>query len=212
MNYIYDVILNLRKDYYDFFFWEEDDELLHISKIPVVKVDSTTMIEFLKNDIKVHKDLLNLIKNKAVLYEFNKRVSMPYLVIFTDSKYTLVLEFDYNGLSINRSSLLFDEELDALSVGLKINTIKIDYEKIKKKRLTFKLTRNELKIQKFLKRKLSNIFKYDHDKLKYLHYEVFSYKEDNISKVMKNILLVVNNNDDSKIKVLNDVLNLIDTK
>ena len=46
MNYIYDVILNLRSKYYDFFFWEEDDEITHISKIPVIKVNKKTIESF----------------------------------------------------------------------------------------------------------------------------------------------------------------------
>lgn len=212
MNYIYDVILNLRKEYYDFFFWEEEDELLHISKIPVIKVDSHTMLDFLKNDIKVNKELLFMIKNKTVLYEFNKKRSMPYLAIFTDTKYTLVLEFDTNGVSIKRSSLLFDEELDALSVGQKINSEKIVYEKVKAKQYKNELTRKEEKVQRFLKRKVSTFFKKNHEKLKYLHYELFSYEENDVDEVMKKILLVIKNNDSKRVKILNELLMLIDAK
>ena len=39
MNYIYDIVLNFNKLYYDFYEWKESDNLLNFRKIPLFKID-----------------------------------------------------------------------------------------------------------------------------------------------------------------------------
>ena len=34
MNFIYDIVLNFNKDYYDFFEWNKKDSVINIKKIP----------------------------------------------------------------------------------------------------------------------------------------------------------------------------------
>lgn len=210
MNYVYDVILNLREKYYDFFFWEEDDILTHISKIPIVKVNTKTMIDFLNNNIKVDSQFLSMIKNKTVLYEFNKKSTMPYMCIFTDSKYTLVLEFNYKNESIKRSSLLYEEEEDAINISDKISYTNISYDILNKVDNECYLTRFEEKSHQFVKEKLSKLYKENKEKIKYVYYEIFLEEEKNVDLINKRLMTIVKDNDTNKLNKLNDILILID--
>lgn len=210
MNYVYDVILNLREKYYDFFFWEEEDILTHISKIPIVKVNTKTMIDFLNNNIKVDSQFLSMIKNKTVLYEFNKKSTMPYMCIFTDSKYTLVLEFNYKNESIKRSSLLYEEEEDAINISDKISYTNISYDILNKVDNECYLTRFEEKSHQFVKEKLSKLYKENKEKIKYVYYEIFLEEEKNVDLINKRLMTIVKDNDTNKLNKLNDILILID--
>ena len=40
MNYIYDILLNFQKEFYDFYEWNPDDEIIHIRKIPLFYINN----------------------------------------------------------------------------------------------------------------------------------------------------------------------------
>ena len=210
MNYIYDVILNLRSKYYDFFFWEEDDEITHISKIPVIKVNKKTIESFLKNDIIVDNKILSTIENKTTLYKFNNK-TIKYLAIFTDSNYTIALEFDNTGKSVKRSSLLFDEEYDALNISKNMTLTIIEYTIHKSIKNNNLMTRKEEKNYYYLKNKILNI-KEDLETLKYIYYELFLKLENNSKVIFNSIIKLLKENNQEKINKLRELLLLIDTK
>ena len=58
MNYAYDIILNFQKDYYDFFEWNKNDEILHIRKIPIFKISNTDYQLFKNSTVKFNKDFV----------------------------------------------------------------------------------------------------------------------------------------------------------
>ena len=45
MNYIYDVVLNLQKEYYDFYEWNQNDNIFHMRKIPIIKINKKQLLE-----------------------------------------------------------------------------------------------------------------------------------------------------------------------
>ena len=53
MNYVYDVLVNFKYPFIDFYEWNNDDKILNIKKIPFIKVTSETL-----NILKYHKLLL----------------------------------------------------------------------------------------------------------------------------------------------------------
>ena len=58
MNYIYDVLLNFQKEYYDFFDWNQNDNLYHMRKVPIIKVTNLNLKEIKNNIIKFDNNLL----------------------------------------------------------------------------------------------------------------------------------------------------------
>ena len=53
MNYIYDILANFNNIYYDFFDWNESDNIIHIKKVPIVRVDSDFFNNVKFNDVLV---------------------------------------------------------------------------------------------------------------------------------------------------------------
>jgi len=45
MNYIYDVVLNFQKEYYDFYDWNKNDNIYHMRKIPILKINSKQLLD-----------------------------------------------------------------------------------------------------------------------------------------------------------------------
>ena len=44
MNYIYDIVLNFNKELYEFFEWKDDDNLINIRKIPLIKINDDIIL------------------------------------------------------------------------------------------------------------------------------------------------------------------------
>ena len=42
MNYIYDIVLNFNKEYYNFFEWNKRDNIVNVKKIPLIFVYNDT--------------------------------------------------------------------------------------------------------------------------------------------------------------------------
>ena len=48
MDYYYDVLLNFQDNYYMFYEWDEDDTIEYVKKIPLIHVDSKTILNMIK--------------------------------------------------------------------------------------------------------------------------------------------------------------------
>ena len=62
MKYIYDLELNFKNKYYDFYEWEKKDKITHIKKIPSYKVTDEDIYNLKYNYIKINKDFKKLHK------------------------------------------------------------------------------------------------------------------------------------------------------
>ena len=58
MNYIYDVILNFQKEYYDFYEWNKNDNIYHMRKIPIIKINNKQFFEIKNNTIRFDEETL----------------------------------------------------------------------------------------------------------------------------------------------------------
>ena len=112
MNYIYDIFGNFFENYYDFYEWNKSDKIIHIKKIPIIKVNKIDYKILLNNKFKINKELLNNIKNKTLLWN-NKKDN--YLLI-TNGNDVFNIKFNNQGISTLRSSLQIEDELDILSI------------------------------------------------------------------------------------------------
>lgn len=204
MHYIYDILVNFNEFYYDFYEWEKKDNIIHVKKIPIIKIDKKDFGIICSNEIKI--DIKNL-KNKVELWN-NKKQNKTYLLL-TSGTDILGLEFNNEGISIKRSSLIVEEELDVLDDTCKLEVSKLNYTIIKK--INFQLnTRQEIETKKIISKEIDKLLEQPNtNKINYLYYECFNKIEPNIEKSLQNIK---NNLDKPHIyNTLSKIFNLIYT-
>lgn len=179
MNYYYDIYLNFLETNINFYEWDSLDSLEYYKRIPLIKIDNKTLNILLNNDIKISKDFLIYIENKA-----RKRKDCPqYVAIFADKNGSIALEFDKEGNSISRSFLELEDDLNITDVIYTLDTINLDY-KINKRVEYNPFLRDEDKIKKVIKTELINLEKNkDYSKLKYIYMEIFNKTPNNIENL-----------------------------
>ena len=183
MNYYYDVLLNFFNENVEFYEWDSLDNIEYYKKVPLVGVDSKTLNDFINNDVKVSKEFLELIENKA-----KKKGKCPlYVVIFADRNGCIALEFDKEGNSISRSFLEIDDDLNISEVLYTVDIIKLDYEILKRIDYNRNL-REENKVKLIIRTELKTLEKNkEYTKLKYLYMEWFN-KEPNSNENMFKVM------------------------
>lgn len=209
MNYIYDIILNFNDYLIDFFEWEKSDLIVHIKKIPIFKIKIDEFEQINTNEFCVDEDFLKNIYLKTEMWNNNRNKNDLYYSLFSDGNSVIAIQFNKYGKCIKRSSLYIDEELEVLEIC----------ERLELKNITFKLgnhinsnlkTRREIKTEKFLLNELSVLNKKnDFNKIKYLYFECFNKKENDINKAIYKINEIIKSN--NKNKELFNLFKLIST-
>ena len=76
MTYIYDILVNFSDNLYEFYEWNKKDKIIHIKRIPLIKVKSKVMEELCFNNIKVDKKFLELIniERRRLKFLFSKGI------------------------------------------------------------------------------------------------------------------------------------------
>lgn len=185
MNYYYDVLLNFQENYFMFYEWDEQDIIEFAKRIPLYQVDTQMLSDAISNIIKVDKDFLKQIENKTKIKQ-NKFLN--FACIISDGKNSMALEFNENGIIINKSSLTVEDELNINEFIYSINKIDIKYDIIEGCPRN-KETRQELRIKKILKLEIKDIYnKKNYSKLKYLYLEWFDEILTNIEEMYMNML------------------------
>lgn len=202
MNYIYDIILNFNKSYYDFFEWNKNDNIINIKKIPLLVVDNETFKMMKYDRITVDLQFVNIIKNKTFTYS---RIKIGHSCLISNQKEVIGLLFNDKGDLIKRSSLLLDEEEEVLDEIIDNSIYKIEI--IKRKKIDSKNINRIEKEKKYFLIKYINKEKNDIN-LKYLYYDYFE-KEENDIKVIKNTLInEIRNNWNKKLNSFYDTVKM----
>ena len=198
MNYIYDIYLNFNKDLYDFFDWNKNDKLIHIKMIPVFKTTEDNIKIIINHNIKLEKnDLINILKKTII---WNKSEKYKNYALFCDDNNVIAVEFDENGKSINKSSLLVSEELEILETTYKLRIKDINFKVLNKQKNILK-TRKQIKEENFIKNELKNI---DNQKLDYIYFECFGKQEKNKDIIINKLLKLSKNS-----KAYNNLYNIL---
>lgn len=213
MNYVYDITLNFNKKLYEFYEWKDTDEPEFILKIPIFRINDEQILNIRNNDIIIEKNVLELIFNKTEVYYPNSIKIIKYACVFVSDNTALAVEFDSNGYSYLKSCISIDEQEDILdySSNIKYSIIDFKIKKINNMKNKF-YTRQETEIQKYLICKIDNMYKNnEYSKLKYIFYEIYNQKIDDIEKIyckLKNILYNLND----KFYKLRNLVYLIENK
>lgn len=180
MNYIYDIILNFNEQIYDFYEWNKSDNLTHIRKIPLIRINSKDLYNIENNFIKFNDDLFSKIKSKTEIFS-GRTVKNIDACIFSDGTSVLAIKFKNNRYYF--SKLIIEEEMEVIEVATRMKEMSIEYE-ILTKRLNNLKTRKELEIEEYVKKELNKLEKNNEgEKLKYLFFECFGKKEYDIKKL-----------------------------
>ena len=212
MNYVYDVLLNFNKELYEYYDWNLSDVIVHIRKILLFKVDNNTMNNLKKGNILVESEFLNKISNRTEMFT-NQNVKMiNYAALFTNGLEVIGVKFDKTGNSLEKSYLLVDEESEILDSYEELNDYVLKYKVLSKNKICYFKTRKEREIEKFINTELKSISKNEGDKLKYLYYECFNKKENNLEKIIININKELKNNWDKCYMKIYSFFKLISAK
>ena len=173
MEYIYDIVLNLQEEYYDFYEWQKKDRIINIKKIPIYKVSNIDYLTIKNNNVTI---------DKLTLPKSNK------LFLITSGVEVMGILINNNGKIIKKSSLIFEESDDILEDKDEIKQIDIKYNINKQLKQNFisRLSKEKIKyINKYLK-------KIDKQKdeylLKYLYYEIYNIEENNLDTIYNELL------------------------
>lgn len=213
MNYIYDITLNFNSNLYDFYEWNVKDNIDFILKIPIFKIDKETFENIKYNVVTVSNDFLLKIKNKTETYSPNILKIIKYSAIFVTDEECVAIKFDDNGTNYMKSVLSLDEEEDVFELSKSYKFTIIDYKvnEIKACINNF-CTRNENSISSYLEIAINNIYKKnDYEKLKYIYYEMFDSKSEDINKIYFSLLNIINSKN-NKMYILKDLLNILNSK
>ena len=199
MNYIFDIVLNFHKNYYNFFEWNRTDKIKNIYKISIYRVSDNDLIDLKYNQIKVSDSFINKIKEDNPK---NKKI----ICLVSNTKTTIGLLFDNSGILLKRSSLLFEEEAEVNDIAKKLPITKIDYQENNKVNQT-----NIIRIEKEKKELLETFIKEltDEYTLKYLYYEYFNEECDNLSTIKKILLKELDSEWSLKKNNLYQIINLL---
>lgn len=189
MNFYYDIILNWSElNAYSFYEWNDTDYLELIKKIPIFKIKHQNFINICENKVKVDKEFLESIKDKTLISGKNIINKIDYAALFTDSKNVIALEFNQEGISISRSKLLIDDELNLLETLYNLKETNFNYEIIENLK-TNKILRQECEAKRVIALEINNLYQNkDISKLKYLYYEYKKEKTEDIESIYNTII------------------------
>lgn len=201
MNYIYDILVNFNeKEIYEFFEWDKYDNIEHLRKIPIFKATSNVFNDFKNNCVKVDKLFLNKIQNKTEKFTDTAVGIIEYACIITDGMDLVVIEFGSEGDSILKSSMLLDEAEDTLDESDLLDISQINYNVIEQNKCCNRfITRHQNEVINYISNEINNLVKKkNHNKLKYLYYEWFNKKENNMNLIIDSLKDILNEDFSSK--------------
>ena len=163
MNYYYDVNLNFLEDNYSFYEWEENDDIKRYRKVAIFQVNDKTLKDFINNNVLVKKEFLDSIKNGDT-----------YIALFASVSGVLALEFNDNGISINRSYLQMEDELNIYDILYSLPISKISYTLVNQLKYQ-SIERQESRIKKIIKTEINSLCNVNnYTKVRYLYKEWFN--------------------------------------
>ncbi len=184
MNYVYDILLNFKEEYYEFYDWNVKDVLEHIRRIPIFKVTTKTISDFLNYDLAVEKQFLDIVENQTEMFLGRKVKKEKYAFLITDSRKALAVKIKDNQMYM--SDLLIDEEQIAHELLPLLSLVEINYEIKKVNRKQKFKTRKEIEFEKYLNKEFEKLLTDENDeKLKYIYYECFNKKQDSKEVIVK---------------------------
>lgn len=209
MKYIYDILLNFNEELYDYYEWKESDYIEYVKKIPLVKVKTEDYRKIRDYKVVVPQEVLDKIYNTTEVYVDKTVKLIEYACVFTNGEEVIAVEFNYRGFSIMKSNLLIDESDEIIEISDKLKEVELKYEVISKEESNKFITRNESEKLMFLNREIKMLYRDKNgDKLKYLYYECFNKRENDIEVIYNLFMSFISKEWDEKHNKLYELLKL----
>lgn len=202
MNFIYDIVLNFNKDFYNFFEWNKNDNIINVKKIPIFLIDNDTFTSMKYDNVIVSKEFIDLIKDKTYTYTRSK---LGISCLISNNKEVIAVLFNDNGNLIKRSSLMLDEEEEVLDEIENDSLYKINI--IKRRKVNIENVNRNIKEKKDFLIKYINEEKNDIN-LKYLYYDYFEKDENNIKIIKNGLIKEIKNNWNKKLNNFYDTVKI----
>lgn len=202
MNFIYDIVLNFNKDFYNFFEWNKNDNVINVKKIPIFLIDNDTFTSMKYDNVIVSKDFIDLIRDKTYTYTRSK---LGISCLISNNKEVIAVLFNDNGNLIKRSSLMLDEEEEVLDEIENDSLYKINI--IKRRKVNIENVNRNIKEKKDFLIKYINEEKNDIN-LKYLYYDYFEKDENNIKTIKNDLIKEIKNNWNKKLNNFYDTVKI----
>ena len=204
MNYIYDVVLNFQKEYYDFYDWNKNDNIYHMRKIPIIKIDNKQLLDIKNNIVKFNEDTLKYFNVKAERFKQNSIAKIKYTIIIGNEYEAIAIKLNKDGVVHLKSSLLPDEQDDVVEILKFQRETKLNYQIIKKSKINPFKTRFETEHEQFIHKELDEIYRQKNiQKLNYLCLECFNAPEPNINRAYEKLKKEINKTNDNFQKIYN---------
>lgn len=193
MSYIYDIVLNFNRLYYDFYEWKDTDNILNFRKIPLFKINNKDYINYKYDDIRFSKGFLDLVRECSCLMNGNSSVT-AFLV--SNGREVMGIRIDNEGNVIGRSSLLIDEEEEIINDISDLDISKIEYDIIGKNSDDRFISRIIREKKKYLMDFFNN--NDDINIYKYIYYDFYEKEEKDIVKIKKRLFNIFDSKWDSE--------------
>lgn len=206
MYYYYDILLNFqdKENLYEFYEWEETDDIDFIKKIPLFRISTNAFKDILKYKVKFTSELVQEIKNKTILKSIKKTLKNTFIV--SDAKNAVALELNDTGEVISRSKLLLADEINLNEIMFTMKESKLEYTKEEKYK-TRENIRQIAKIKKLIECEINTLYeKKNSSKLKYLYYEWFNIYSENIEEIYKKMKKEIKNRFDENQKRIYELI------
>ena len=206
MNYIYDITLNFNKELYNFYEWNEEDDIEFYLKMPIFKVEEIVLDDFINSNIIISKDFINKIFKKTECYGNKEEHNLKVLDSHMDCE-----TLDYASFDLFKGYYI-DEEEDILEYSKLLKYSLIEYKIKEKIKMPTFTTREENNVKKEVICSLNKIMNNNEsDKLKYIFYEVYNERENDETKIFNKLYGIIEGNYD-KLKKLKTIFDSVEEK
>lgn len=203
MIFIYDLKLNFKNNFIDFFEWNKDDLIIKVKKVLVFKISDVDVYNLKYGTIKIDDVFLKKIYKKTSIYLNSKIQFENYTTIFCSDQSMVAVRFDKNGVNKMKSDIDIEEQDRIINTISKVKKIKLDYKIIKNGFISFK-TRLEKDNKYLMIKELNKIYsRKEFDKINYIFAECFSEQDGNITYKIKKIKKEIIKGSDNFYKIFN---------
>lgn len=179
MEYIYDIVLNFHKYYYEYYEWKTTDKIIAIKKIPIYKVSNQTYLD---------------LKNKNVTLKKETLPKNTKMFLITSGIEVMGILLDKNNQISKKSSLIYEEADDILEDKDLFKNLNIKYT-INNTQTSNYLSRISQEKNNYIKEYLNNIDPYrDEYILKYIYYDIYNQEEPDQNKIYQELLSLAKSN------------------
>lgn len=155
MIFIYDIILNFNDKIYEFFNWEDEDQITYAKKVPVVRVSEKFLNDLIYKDLLFDKNVIDAICMKTEIYNENTK----NILLVSDGNIVFGLMFK-DGKVIKISRLLLDEEEEVLSVIDRLSIYDFKVKELgKRKESLLSFNRKSELLKKELENEFNKLYK-----------------------------------------------------